>query len=128
MCVHACMHASRSSGEPTKRDELAIFELLDELLCSCIYIQHTQVYAYGIHHAQVRSPFVLDMLCSYINAKDVVIALRYMAGGDLSIYMKQARSRAKKEPRLAESGSFGLDAIAVDKDGTRCRGSHCHHA
>jgi len=65
----------------------------------------------------VRSPFVLDMLCSYINEKDVVMALRYMAGGDLSIYMKQARSRVKKDPMPTETGSFGLDAIAVDTEG-----------
>ena len=41
-------------------------------------------------HKTVHSRFVLECLYSYIDGKDLVIALRLMPGGDLSLYVKRA--------------------------------------
>ena len=68
-------------------------------------------------HRELRSPFILDMLCAYTHGKDLVMALRYMAGGDLSFYIRDAKKKQSKVPSPNDMGHFGLDSLSATKEG-----------
>jgi serine/threonine protein kinase len=49
--------------------------------------------------SEVHSPFILDCAYSYIDGKDLVLALRMLTGGDLAHYIKIEKDKAKKEDK-----------------------------
>jgi len=79
-------------------------------------------------HREVRSPFVLDMLCAYMSDKDLVMALRYMAGGDLSFYIKDSKRKQSKVPAPNDEGHFGLDSLSQAGGGNLTHSCDTKHA
>ena len=59
--------------------------------------------------SEISSPFILDAAYSYIEGKDLIIALRMLPGGDLAHYIKVAKEAAKK----ADTPKTGLSSKAT---------------
>uniref|UniRef100_A0A7S4F4H9 Protein kinase domain-containing protein n=1 Tax=Chrysotila carterae TaxID=13221 RepID=A0A7S4F4H9_CHRCT len=62
-------------------------------------------------HTAVHSRFVLECLYSYVDDKDLVLALRLMPGGDLSLYVKRA---IEQEVEMDGFLRYGLDKLSVE--------------